>query len=120
MENVKKYLKENKIVLAIIILFIIIIVVAVVFKNILFSGTSNALYGNRLDGINKVKVTNSEKKDVINNLKGDSAVKNVSCSTQGKIINIILTVNDDIGSDTAKTLADKVLPSFSDDQLTFY
>ena len=98
----KKYIKENKILVVAVIVFLALLVVCFVVKGIFFSGTSNALYGDRLKGIDEVKVTDNQKKEVISNLKGDS------------------TVNDDVGSDTAKTLGGKVLEKFDDDQKKYY
>lgn len=116
----KKYIKENKILVAAVILFLIAIVVAFVVKGIFFSGTSNALYGNRLEGMDEVEVSSDQKDEVASNLEGDSAVKSAKCSLQGKIVNVIITVNDDVGLDTAKSLTDKVLEKFDDDQKEFY
>lgn len=116
----KKYIKENKILVAAVIVFLALLVVCFVVKGIFFSGTSNALYGDRLKGIDEVKVTDNQKKEVISNLKGDSTVKDVECFLQGKIVNVVITVNDDVGSDTAKTLGGKVLEKFDDDQKEYY
>lgn len=116
----KKYIKENKVLVAAVILFLIAIIASFVVKAVFFSGTNNALYGDRLEGIDKVAVSSSQKKEVVSNLKGDSAVKNAKCSLQGKIVNVIITVNDDVGVDTAKSLAGKVLEKFDDDQKEFY
>lgn len=116
----KKYLKENKTVVAAVIVFLLAIIVAFLVKDFFFSGTENALYGNRLKGIDEVKVTSSEKSDVKKSLESDSTVKSAKCLVQGKIVNVIVTVNDDVGTDTAKSLADKVLESFNDDQKKFY
>ena len=75
----KKYIKENKILVAAVVAFLILLIVCFVLKGVFFSGTSNALYGNRLNGIEEVKVTDNQKKEVISNLKGDSTVKDVEC-----------------------------------------
>ena len=58
----KKYITENKILVAAVIVFLALLVVCFVVKGIFFSGTSNALYGDRLKGIDEVKVTDNQKK----------------------------------------------------------
>ena len=116
----KRYIKENKVLVAAVVLFLIAIIAAFVLKAMFFSGTNDAIYGNRLEGIDEVKISSSQKKEVVSNLEGDSAVANAKCSLQGKIVNVIITVNDDVGVDTAKSLAGKVLEKFDDDQKAFY
>ncbi len=116
----KKYIKEHKIVVAAIVFLLILIIVAFIAKQLFFSGSSNALYGSRLDGIENVKVRKNEKEALINKIEEDSAVKKCEYDLQGKIINVIITVNDDVGIDTAKALADKVLEVFDTDQKSFY
>lgn len=116
----KKYMKEHKLVVIATILLLLIIVVAFIIKDIFFSNGSNIFYGDRLKGISAVKITSSQKKDLLSNLKADSSVKNTKYFLQGKIVNIVITVNDDIGLDTAKSLTSKVLEAFDDDQKKYY
>lgn len=116
----KKYIKEHKIVVVALAFLLIVIVLAFIAKQIFFSGTSNALYGTRLDGIKEVKIRKSEKEALSSKIEEDSAVKKCECDVQGKIINVIITVNDDVGVDTAKALADKVMEVFDTDQKSFY
>lgn len=116
----KRYIKEHKIVVVAVILLIIIIIASFFLKNVLFSNSENAVYGDRLKGIDEVKITTSQEKDLISNLENESAVKSAKYSLQGKIINVVITVNDDIGVDTAKSIANKTLESFDDDQKKYY
>lgn len=116
----KRYIKEHKIVVLAVLLMLIIIVLAFLVKMTFFSNSGNAVYGNRLDGIEKVKVDSNQKKDIIENLKNDSAVSKATYQLQGKIINIVITVNDDVGLDTAKSLTSKVVEKLDDDQKKFY
>ncbi len=116
----KKYIKEHKIVVVALAFLLIVIVLAFIAKQVFFSGTSNALYGTRLDGIKEVKIRKSEKEALSSKIEEDSAVKKCECEVQGKIVNVIITVNDDVGIDTAKALADKVMEVFDTDQKSFY
>lgn len=116
----KKYIKDHKIVVAAIIFLLILLVFAYIAKQVFFSGGSNTLYGSRLEGIDAVKVSKSAQKNLINKIEEDSAVKKCEYALQGKIINVIITVNDDVGLDTAKSLANKVLEEFDTDQKSFY
>lgn len=116
----KKYMKDHKIVVVAVIFLLILIGIAFVVKETFFANSGNVFYGNRLKGIKEVKITSSQQKGMISTLKEDSAVNNATYSLQGKIINIIITINDDVGVDTAKSLAPKVLDSLDDDQKSFY
>ena len=116
----KRYIKEHKVVVAAVIFMLIIIAIAFVIKGTFYSNSENAVYGNRLDGIKEVKIDSNQKDEIINNLEGDSAVKKATYKLQGKIINITITVNDDIGLDTAKSLSDKVLEKLEDNQKKYF
>lgn len=120
MKNMRKYLKENGVIVALVIVFLIAIGISFVVKNVFFTTASNAAYGERLKGIEKVKITKSEKESVNKSLTADAAVKSVKVVVQGKIVNTIITINDDVGADTAKALGAKVLESFSDEEKAFY
>ena len=115
-----KYLKSHKLVIIISVFFILVLVVAFFIQETFFSNKSNAIYGDRLKGIEKVKLTKNNKSDIIAALEEDSAVQKTSVSLQGKIINVIITVNDDVGVDTSKSLAGKILEKLSDGQKEFY
>lgn len=116
----KKYIKQHKIVVVAVILLLILIVISFVVKNIFFSNSGNVFYGDRLKGIDEVKITSSEQKEIISKLEEDSAVVSAKYLLKGKIVNIIITVNEDVGTDTAKSLAPKVLESLDNDQKKFY
>lgn len=116
----KKYIKDHKIVLVATIFLLIFIVISYILKTMLFSNGGDATYGSRLNGIENVKVTKANKESLIKKLEDDSSVNKCECIIHGKIINAIITVNDDTSLDTAKSLASKVLEEFDDDQKSFY
>ncbi len=116
----KRYLKEHKVVVAAVIFMLIIVVLAFFVKGAFFTNSKNAVYGNRLDGIEKVRIDSKQKDEIVKHIEEDSAVKQAKYKLQGKIINIIITVNDDVGLDTAKKIADKSLEKLKDDQKKYY
>ena len=116
----KRYMKEHKIVVVAVIFLLIIIFISFLIKITFFANSKNAFYGDRLDGIDSVKITTSQVKDLKNKLQEDSIVKAVEYSLQGKIINIIITINDEVGIDSAKALAPKTLEVLDDDQKKYY
>lgn len=116
----KRYIKEHKVVVASVIFMLIIIVIAFIVKATFFTNSENAVYGNRLDGIEEVKVDSEQKNDITKSLEEDSAVKKAKYKLQGKIINITITLNDDVGVDTAKSLSKKILEKLSDKQKEYF
>lgn len=115
-----RYIKEHKTVVAAVIFMFIIIILAFIVKGTFFTNSENAVYGNRLNGIEKVKIDSKQKDEIIDKLKEDSAVKKATYKLQGKIVNITIVVNDDVGKDTAKGLANKVLEKLDDKQKKYY
>lgn len=116
----KRFIKEHKVVVVAVILMLVIIAIAFVAKQTFFSNSDNAVYGNRLEGIDAVEIDSKQKEEILNNVKNDSTVKKATYKLQGKIINIIITVNDDVGVDTAKSLSNKVLEKLDDNQKKYY
>lgn len=116
----KHYIKEHKVVVVAILFLIILLVLSYIAKQVFFSNASNATYGSRLDGIKEVKITKDEKESLISKLEEDASVKKCEYNLQGKIVNVTIIINDDVGLDTAKSLASKVLDIFDTDQKSFY
>lgn len=114
------YIKSHKIVVAAAVFAIIILLIVFMIIKTFFKGDENAIYGDRLKGINSVKITEKDQKELIKKIEDDSAVSKCTYSLQGKIINVIITVNDDVGLDTAKALAGKTLEVLDDSQKKFY
>lgn len=113
------FIKRNKGTIIAIAVFIVLVIILFQLKNIFFPNTGKAIYGNRLDGIDKVEISDSTYKEVENKLKGE-AISNVSTSISGKLVKIFITVNDDVTIDTAKSYGGKVLEPFTNEQKKFY
>ena len=59
-----KFLKKNSSTVVGVSVFILVIVAALLIKNLFMYDENQAIYGNRLDGIDKVKVSSEQKKKV--------------------------------------------------------
>ncbi len=110
---------ERTIVLVVAICFFVLVFV---FYKLVLSQTTDtqAIYGDRLDGIEEVKISKTKKEEIANSIKEVGNNKNVKVTIQGKIINVMITINDDVTRDSAKGLADKVLEKLSEDEKRFY
>ena len=114
------FIRKNKFVIIAIGIFLILVILAFQVVNIFFPEEGKALYGNRLDGIEAVEITDSKKGQIESSLKEDAITKEAKVSVAGKIIEVIVTVQDDTTKDAAKALATRVLDSLEEDEKAFY
>lgn len=119
-EKIKKWVNRNKgfaiIVGLSIILFLILLII---FLQMLLGGSSNK-YGNRLDGIEDVKISNDTFEAVKKELTDTELVLEVSTRIQGKIVYTTIVLKDDTSKDKAKEIASATLDNYSEDELKFY
>jgi len=115
-----KYIKKNKLTVFIIAIFVIIVIIGGYLYNVLFASGNKEKYGNRLDGIEEVEITKKQYKEIANKLKENENVLKVTTDLKGKIVNIIITVKDEVTKEVAKEIAATSLTSFDDEQLKFY
>lgn len=114
------FIRKNKFVIIAIGVFLILVVLVFQIATMFFPEEGTALYGDRLDGIEEVELSNSKLTKIESNLKSDGAVKEADVSIAGKIVEVIITVQDDTSVDTAKALNTKVLDSLSNKEKKFY
>lgn len=114
------FIRKNKFIIIAIGIFLILVFLAFQVKMIFFPAEGKAIYGNRLDGIEEVEITKSRKESIENAVKEDAATKSVSVNVSGKIIEVIITVQDDTSVDTAKNLTVKISETLKSDEKKFY
>lgn len=112
----KKNKKGIKIGLAI---FFIIIILSSIWLFIMPSFKTNK-YGNRLKDLDKHKIS----KDTISEIKkkadeNDSVLK-ITYHREGRIINIVMTVDSNLGVDQAKEFAGSLLSPIKDEDKSYY
>lgn len=112
------FVKRNKGIVIAIGIFFVALLVLIQLKNVFSPDDKKAIYGNRLEGIEKVKITNEKKEEVVSALEG--TVSDVNVRVVGRLINVIITANDDISVATAKGYADTVITKFSDAEKEYY
>ena len=104
-------------------LFVLLIIIAVLLAVFILRDTVNfdestAVYGNRLEGRDKVIISEETKSKVIEKVKEKTSKVNVRVA--GKIIYIDMTVTGDVNVAAAKDLANKALEEFSDAEKAYY
>ena len=98
------FIRKNKFVIIAIGIFLILVILAFQVVNMFFPEEGKALYGNRLDGIEEVELTDKKLGNMESDLEEDGAVKEAKVSVTGKIVEVIITVKDDTSIDTRQRI----------------
>ena len=98
--------------------FIVCVMLFYIFFSLFIGG--NDPYGDRLKGINSVKISSKLKNEVHESLDAIENVSSSSVRVQGKIIYIHINVKENVGLDRAKEIANESLGKFSDEQKKYY
>ncbi len=114
------FIKKNKFTIIAVGVFLILVLLLVQVKNIFFPNEGSAIYGNRLEGIESVKITKDKKTKIEKSLTSDAIATDAKVSVSGKIVEVIITVNDETSVDAAKGLSGKVLENLSDKEKEYY
>ena len=111
---------KRKLKIGYILAFLVIIAFIIFVLKLVLPSSGINKYGDRLDGIKDNAFTEKEKNKVLKSLKGKEQVVSCKIDVQGKIINVIFTVNKDVTKDDAKNIAIGSLPDFSDKVKGYY
>lgn len=121
MKKIKKFLKEHRIftmLMAIVVVCLVLIITVLV--NVFYMGNGSNKYGNRLEGVENVQISDSRQSDFENNIANNEKVKKVDIRVQGKIVYITMQIEPGIKIEEAKSIALKTLDEFSDEEKSFY
>ncbi len=123
MKKLKNFILKNKLLSVLLILFILIIILGLVaVKVFIFPSYKVSKYGNRLDGIDSVKLDDSKFNEIKNSFEASDGISIKSIRLSGKIVNITLEVSNEKGIDSnkVKSNASKLLEKFSEEELKYY
>lgn len=118
MKNILKFLKNHSRLIVGIIIVIFIIIIGIIVKNFFFPDDATAYYGTRLEGIEKVKISDKKKESLKEAFKDSS--KSINIRLAGRIIYVDVTVNEGVSVDTARDLSNKTLEKLSDEEKGYY
>ena len=113
-----KFIKEHTSLVVAIAVFLLALIGFFILKSVLFPGEAKAIYGNRLEGIEKVKISDATKKKITDKLADKTSKAEVRVA--GKLIYIDMTVVGDVDVNGAKGLANSALEEFTDAEKSFY
>lgn len=99
---------------------VIVIFCVVLFAIVWFQG-SKETYGDRLEGIEDVELSDGYIKDIIDIIKKDrDYVTKVTYNLEGKLLSFLVTVKDETSLEEAKTIGDLIIPNLTKKELEFY
>ena len=114
MEFIKKY---KSIIVASLVLVAIVAAIFIVKDTIMFD-EYQALYGNRLEGIDKVKVTEKQEKQIKKYVK--NYTKKIDIRVSGRVINILIELHPGTSLDDARGIAGMVLDGLTAEQKAYF
>ncbi|MBQ3306997.1 MAG: hypothetical protein IJG68_02260 [Bacilli bacterium] len=114
MEFIKKY---KSIIVASLVLVAIVAAIFIVKDTIMFD-EYQALYGNRLEGIDKVKVTEKQEKQIKESVK--NYTKKIDIRVSGRVINILIELHPGTSLDDARGIAGMVLDGLTAEQKAYF
>jgi len=114
-------MKKNKLLTVLIILiFLIIILCIVAVKVLIFPSYKVDKYGDRLDNIDSVYITDNVFQGIKNEFGEIADFEINKFELSGKIVNIYINVGSSIDVATVKSNADRFISLFSEDKLSYY
>lgn len=116
-----KKLNQNKVILVLLgILLVCFIVLGIVFYKFFYAGSSSSKYGDRLQDIEKYKLSETLSDDVNSLYSENDNVDNVKIDVKGKIVYIMINYKNNTSTSEAKDLATKALEAIGEDNLSYY
>lgn len=122
MKKIGKFLKEHRIFTMLMAIVIVCFVLIMTVLINVFGGFGNEAnkYGNRLEGIDQIEITEKKQSDFENNITNNEKIKSVDILVQGKIVYITMIVESGVMLEEAKGIALKSLDEFSEEEKEFY
>jgi hypothetical protein len=117
----KDFYRQNRV---FVILMGIVLVCLVIIVSLLlvyfYNGNSKDKYGNRLNDIKSVKISDSKKSDILTEVKKDPTIKEATINVFGKVVYFDLVFIKGTTLEIAKSKSLTFLDNFSTDELTLY
>lgn len=120
-KKLKNFVLKNKLLSVLLFLLILIIILCLVaIKVLIFPSYKVSKYGNRLDGIENIKLTESRVNEIKDKFEAVDGFTIDRFRLSGKIVNVYIKADDKISVDKVKSSCMKLISGFSEDELKFY
>jgi len=120
MKRIRKVWEENRVLLVLGIILIICIVVVAIVSLTYFYGSSDSVYGKRLEVTKETPLNKKLFRDIESELEKDELVKEVLITQKGKIVYITINYLEKTEMAKAKEIASSAINLFNDDELAVY
>lgn len=115
------YIRKHKLTSFVILVYIIVIGFAFFLYKLFIGSSGLPVYGDRLDGIENVPITDEQKDKIVEEIsKNDFVLKVTRPYLKGKILKVVVTVTDNAELNASKELSNRVLEVLDNDQKAFY
>lgn len=121
MKGLKKYYQNNRVfIILMTIVLICLIVMGISLINYFYGGKNSTVYGNRLDGIEKVEISESRQSEIKAKLTSEEMISDASMMITGKIIYFRIEFTEAATLVEAQSKAISTLDNFSEEEKNFY
>lgn len=115
-----KFIREHKFTTIVIIAFVLGVIILFMTWRVFFSNSGNPVYGNRLDGIEKVEITESGQEKIKESITKEEKVEDVSLNVSGRTLDIVITVDSGLSLKDAKKIGASSYSILNEDQVDYY
>lgn len=120
MKGLKGFYKNNRVYVILMVVSIVCILSVLIGIVVYFAKQSTQdVYGNRLEGIEAVPLKDDRFTEMENVVKESELVNKVNVSLKGKLIYVVVTLNDGTPQD-AENISVKVMEKLSEEEKAFY
>lgn len=120
MEKIKSWVAKNKgLCILLVLTLILLIFITTIIVRLFIGGQSNK-YGNRLDGIENVPITNEVLDGVKDEIVKTNLAEEAKTRIQGKIVYTTIVLKSDTSVDKAKEIAKNTLDNYDEEAIKFY
>ena len=120
MKPTLKIIKNNMVTIFVIIVFIACMFVLAYFKSLYWDNNDKANYGDRTEENFNHPFDEDEIVEIKNNIEKDESVLSTKLTLQGRTIQLIVNVKDDLSVKDAKSKGTEFLKFFTEDELSYY
>lgn len=114
----KKITEDKKRIILIIVVVLLVLLIVWFVKG--FFVSQNRIYGNRLEGLSKVQVSKDRMKEMASVFREVEGVKKTDVRENGKIIHLLIDVDDNTDFNKLKDVSKKVVEVLNESQRKFY
>ena len=113
-----KFLKKNISAIVAVVVFVLVVVGLLYFKQVFNADDATAIYGSRLEGREKIEITQERINQVKNAIKESS--NNTTVRVAGRIIEVIVDVKENVSIQDAKNLGTPIVFAFTEEERAYY